>query len=347
LRTKSQEIREFIIQEVDRGSTSVVRAASEQFGISRQAVNRYLRQLVAGGVATSEGKTKGLRYTLNFLANSGFTVGLVPNLSEHTVWQEKVRPLLDGVRENVLNICNYCFTEIFNNAIEHSEGTEIAGAVRRTAAAVQLIVVDNGVGIFTKIQRGLNLEDRRHAVLELSKGKITTDAHSHTGEGIFFASRACDRFSILSGGLLLDYAHENGSWSLDEMPDAGGTSVSMKISVLSGRVLSAVFAEYSSGADDYSFAKTHVPVSLSRYGDESLVSRSQAKRLLGRLDGFSEIMLDFAGVEVIGQAFADEIFRVFQLDHPGTQLRWTNATSAVENLIRRAKSHRTDGSAGG
>ena len=55
--------------------------------------------------------------------------------------------------------------------------------------------------------------------------------------------------------------------------------------------------------DDYSFAKTVVPVRLAKIGDENLVSRSQAKRLLQRVDRFRCVVLDFDQVGSIGQAF--------------------------------------------
>jgi hypothetical protein len=52
-------------------------------------------------------------------------------------------------------------------------------------------------------------------------------------------------------------------------------------------------------------------VRLAKYGNDQLISRSQAKRLLARIELFKIVLFDFSGVETIGQAFADEIFRVF------------------------------------
>lgn len=45
-----------------------------------------------------------------------------------------------------------------------------------------MCISDNGVGIFRKIQAALKLLDERHAVLELAKGKFTTDPKNHSGE---------------------------------------------------------------------------------------------------------------------------------------------------------------------
>ena len=54
-----------------------------------------------------------------------------------------------------------------------------------------------------------------------------------------------------------------------------------------------------------------MPLLLAQYEGEKLISRSQAKRVAHRFERFERVELDFAGVPDIGQAFADEMFRVF------------------------------------
>ena len=66
---------------------------------------------------------------------------------------------------------------------------------------VKFTIKDDGIGIFTKIQQDFNLSDKRHSILELAKGKLTSDPLRHSGEGIFFTSRMFDRFVILSEDL--------------------------------------------------------------------------------------------------------------------------------------------------
>lgn len=97
-----------------------------------------------------------------------------------------------------------------------------------------------------------------------------------------------------------------------------------------------VFNRVSTMDREYEFAITHVPVGLAMIGDADLVSRSQGKRLVARFERFREVILDFDGVSRIGQAFADQVFRVFVLDHPEVQLRWFNANPEVTRMIRRA-----------
>jgi hypothetical protein len=55
-----------------------------------------------------------------------------------------------------------------------------------------------------------------------------------------------------------------------------------------------------------------------------------------RFERFKEVFLDFSAVESIGQAFADEIFRVYATRHPEMTLTAVNANRQVSQMIRRA-----------
>jgi hypothetical protein len=197
-------------------------------------------------------------------------------------------------------------------------------------------VADDGEGIFLKIQRALDLYDPREAILELAKGKLTTDPTNHTGEGIFFASKVFDAFDIRSGRL--HFMHDHGALDmLMERPaDAPGTLVLMRLANDSPRLTKSVFDEFAA-PEEYTFAKTLVPVRLAQYEGEKLVSRSQAKRLYQRFERFRHVVLDFAGVAEIGQAFADELFRVFVQAHPSVALAPINMTPAVIQMVTRAQ----------
>ena len=97
--------------------------------------------------------------------------------------------------------------------------------------------------------------------------------------------------------------------------------------------LEDVFQRFAPEEYDYRFEKTRLQVKLLR---SDYVSRSEAKRLLANLGKFTEVELDFRGVERVGQSFADEVFRVFARDHPETTIRATNANTAIAAMIRHA-----------
>jgi len=112
----------------------------------------------------------------------------------------------------------------------------------------------------------------------------------------------------------------------------------MRLKRNTGRTIESVFNEFSSGPDEYQFNKTVIPVRLAQYENEKLVSRSQAKRLLVRIEKFQYVIFDFAGVSTIGQAFADEIFRVYAARHPEINLLPVNMEENVKKMITRADS---------
>ncbi|QSV46221.1 STAS-like domain-containing protein [Geobacter benzoatilyticus] len=330
------EIREYICESVFKNQAQKLsRSVSEHFGISRQAAQKHVKKLVDEGILIMSGTTNSAKYKLASMSDKSTMFKISPEINEDVVWRSFIRPELDEIPHNVLSICQYGFTEMFNNVIDHSEGTDVIVAVQRSAYHLELSVKDNGVGIFRKIKRVFGLDDERHAILELSKGKLTSDPSRHSGEGIFFTSRMFDRFAILSGKQYFSHTTEHDDWLLDVEENGEGTSVFMEIRVNSKRTTKEIFEEYAT-TDHPGFYKTHVPVALAQYGDENMVSRSQAKRVLARVDKFTEVILDFKGVMEVGQAFVDEIFRVFSQSHPEVHLFYINANDSIEWMIRRA-----------
>lgn len=337
VRARGEDVRRFIIENVGTNPKKISGLTAASFGISRQAVNKHLQKLVVEKALLAAGSTRDKSYRLAPLFEWQRLYNITPELAEDQAWSRDVAPVLGKLPQNVMDIWHYCFTEMFNNAIDHSGGSTIFVKVAGTAADTQIGLMDNGVGIFKKIQEALNLLDERLAVVELAKGKLTTDPARHTGQGIFFTSRLVDSFRILSGGVFFTHKFgEESDWIL-EVPEAGeGTTIFMKLNNHSSRTDRQIFEQYTSG-DDFGFTKTVVPVRLAQYGEDKLISRSQAKRLLARVDLFRSVLVDFEGVESIGQAFADEIFRVFARSHPNLELVPINATPQVQQMINAAR----------
>ena len=339
VRVRGEIVRRFIIEKLDAHPGDIVRITTEKFGCSRQAVHKHLQRLVAELAVTETGQTRSKEYRLAPLAQWHKDYEVKPGLAEDIVWRVDVAPILGMLPENVLSIWHYGFTEMFNNVIDHSGATLVSISFVKTAAATTVQISDNGVGIFKKIQSALSLVDERHAVLELAKGKFTTDPANHSGEGIFFSSRMFDKFVIFSGEVYFSHEFDKEEdWILHASTTGGGTLVRMVLHNHTARTIKKVFDKFTSD-DEYGFTKTVVPVKLMRYGDDNLVSRSQAKRLLARFDRFKVVVLDFSGVATIGQAFADEVFRVFRNKHPQVELIPMHTSSEVKRMISRAHAH--------
>lgn len=338
VRERGEQVRRYIIENVDKFPKDISRRTAEKFGITRQAVNKHLRKLTAEKCLKEEGETKSRVYSLVPIT-SWEREYPVEGVQEDVIWRDDIAPALGQLPDNVRNIWQHGFTEMFNNALDHSEGTRIDVQIEKTAAATEMAIFDDGVGIFRKIQKAMNLLDERHAVLELAKGKLTTDPKNHSGEGIFFTSRMFDDYEILSGGVYFSHAFgEEEDWILERPKNNEGTAVFMKLHNHTARTTKKVFDQFSSEGEDYRFNKTVVPVHLARYGNDQLISRSQAKRLLARVELFKIVIFDFKDVQSIGQAFADEIFRVFANRHPEIEFQAIHANSEVKRMIERARS---------
>jgi biotin operon repressor/anti-sigma regulatory factor (Ser/Thr protein kinase) len=346
LRVGGEPVRKFIIESLGEHPRDIVRVTAEKFGCSRQAVHKHLQRLIADGSVTDGGRTRNKTYRLAPLVKWRKQYQLASGLAEDAVWRADISDSLGKVPENVLSIWQYGFTEMLNNVIDHSGARVVSISLEKTAAATTIDISDDGIGIFKKIQSALGLMDERHAVLELAKGKFTTDPRNHSGEGIFFTSRMFDVFFILSGEVFFSHQFdEKEDWILQSGTSSGGTLVRMVLHNHTARTTKKVFDKFTSD-DDYGFTKTVVPVKLMRYGDDNLVSRSQAKRLLTRVDRFKTVVLDFSGVAAIGQAFADEVFRVFRSKNPSVEVVPVNTSSEVKRMIARAESLGVQGDSG-
>lgn len=338
VRARGEEIRRFLLDNVQSNPSNISKLAMDRFGITRQAVNGHLQRLVRAGALNETGHTRGRIYTLAPMVQWSKTYPIAEGPVEDVVLRDDIEKVLGQLPDNVRDIWSYGFTEMFNNARDHSDGTKISVYITKTAVTTEMMMVDDGVGIFRKIQQALDLLDERHAIFELSKGKLTTDPTHHTGEGIFFTSRVFDAFKILSGGVY--FSHDFGDsedWLLQVKDPTNGTTILLKLSNHTSRTTKKIFDQYS-GDDDYGFNKTVVPVELAQYGNDKLISRSQAKRVMARVELFKTVVLDFKNVPTIGQAFADEVFRVFARAHPSVDIVHIHANSEVKRMITRAES---------
>ncbi len=321
------------------------RALATHFGVTRAGAAPTVRLLHEFGFITRAGSATRPTFgpgSSRLLSGSY----KLPGVDESEVWSRDFAPWLE-LAPNVENIVHYGFTEMVNNANDHSGGTVVQIDASRHDPLLIVSVADDGVGVFRKIADALRLADPRLAKLELAKGKFTTDPSRHTGEGVFFTARAFDLF--LLGANELVYRHVGAPRDgveierLEERALAqaqlwGGTAAMMAINLRAERTLRSVFDRHTTGAPDHlSFDRTVIPVRLARLGNENLLSRSQAKRLAARIERFRVVELDFTDVPEIGQAFADELFRVFADAHPEVKLSSRHANAGVSGMIRRIR----------
>jgi biotin operon repressor/anti-sigma regulatory factor (Ser/Thr protein kinase) len=304
--------------------------------ISRQAVNKHLKILIENGDITKEGITRGAVYKITGKIRPSKRLGksyILKDLEEDRVFKEieLFLNLKKDLKENVLDIVRYVFTELLNNAIEHSY-SEI-GDIEVVIDPYRYLfkIRDYGIGIFSSIHKKFNLPDENSALGELLKGKTTTMRERHTGEGVFFTSKSGDTITFRSHKINLIFDNIKKDIFVEQKRFIKGTEVTFCISRASKKDLEEIFRVYAPEDFDYKFERTHVYVKLFQ---KEYISRSEARRLLTGLDKFKEILLDFKGVKSLGQGFADEVFRVFKNQHPGIAIKTENINPTIGSIIK-------------
>lgn len=328
---KRQSVKSLILELAAVRGEIANRDVAAATGLTRQGVHHHLTALVAAGELVRLGAGRSTRYRMP--ADFDETLA-VPGLEEHIVWLRARRELepLERLPINVRDIVGYGFTEMLNNAIDHSGSDRVRVGISATTELARFEVRDWGVGAFRHVAEHRGLATYADALLEIAKGKTTTMPEAHSGEGIFFTSKAMDVFELESNGLawVVDNTREDqASGSSDVMT---GTRVRARIAASSTRQLARVFERYT--VED-EFARSRIAVRLAEVG-EAFVSRSEAKRIAHGLERFREVIVDFSGVRLVGQAFADELFRVWARRNPDVSLHPHGMSEGVRAMVMRA-----------
>lgn len=315
----------------------------KHFGVSRATAARLLKKVVEDGQLERTGSTRNAAYSIaskNRLKRDASLPKIslskkLSGLSEDRVFDEVAlrMALKTRLSDNAFRIVQYAFSEMLNNAIDHSDASTAAITVKNNNGVLEFTIRDHGYGVFNRLRDTFQLENDEAAIEHLLKGKQTTAPEAHSGQGIFFTSKIADLFKIRSEKFELTIDNENKDQRLGEIRKLQGTEVEFRIKAQTRKSLKNLFEEYAN--DDFEFDRSKYPIRILQ--QTGAVSRSQARRLTMGLEKFDRIIFDFSGVKELGQGFADELFRVFQTRHPKIILEVRNANAAVDFMIRRSR----------
>ncbi len=253
-------------------------------------------------------------------------------LQEDEPWRRDFAPCF-ALPAHVQRLAQHAFTELLNNAVDHSGGSRVTVSMRQTPLQLQLLVSDDGCGLFRRIEEHFAITEPALAMLELSKGRLTSDPHRHAGQGLFFTSRLADVFDIHANAAAFQCrSWERRAWRAGRPATPHGTSVYVAICLDTPRTLDAVLQAHR-GAAGHGLARTTVPLHLLAGAEGVLASRAEARRVAARLALFEHAEIDFAGVTDIGHGFADELFRVFGGDNPTLELQPTGMNPGVQAMV--------------
>ena len=320
--------------------TDLARVVVERTGLSRASANKALARLVALHWLRREGSARKPVHQPGLLRQVVQQYALA-GLQEDLPWARDFAPYVP-LPPAVGRMVQHAFTELLNNAIDHSAGTSVTVSLRLTPSHVQLLVSDDGRGLFDKIEADFDIDDPQLAVFELSKGKLTSDARRHTGRGLFFTSRLADVFDLHANEVAFQQrGWEEAGWRPARALKRRGTSVYAAIALDTPRTLDGVLAAWSTDGLGATFDRTVVPVKLMTSATVGLESRAQARRVAARLGLFRRAEIDFDGVAHVGHGFVDELFRVLVDADPDLHLLPVNMAPAVAAMVGGVRGVRT------
>jgi anti-sigma regulatory factor (Ser/Thr protein kinase) len=299
----------------------------KELGFSRQYIVRLLNRLMSQGEIHRRGKTRAAKYYAGEANNEINHIELIKErqgLSEYAVFEEVIRrmQLNNQLNKNCLTIFDYAFTEMLNNAIDHSYSKKVWVNVKIDHANITFIIKDLGIGAIESIKRGFEISDDFLALEHLFKGRQTTAREAHSGQGIFFTSKVVDTYKIATSNMEFIIDNIKTDEFLRDIRQRKGTTVTCIVKINTRRKIKDVFDKYTN--DDYEFNQNIVKINLSKH--KRLMSRSEAKRLLLGLDDYSVL-----------QGFCDEIFRVYATRNPGKVLSYHGASDVVRYMIERSR----------
>lgn len=328
-RDQKEAVRFYILEKISGKCDNVSRTTADAFSVNQNTVHTYINELTKQGIIRriKRGQYELLKeeHCYNLKRENGELD------SDIAVYDNCMFPHVKELRKNLQEIWSYAFSEMINNAMEHSLSENVHVTVTKDYLNTTVEITDEGVGIFEKIREHFGFSSLEEAICELMKGKLTTDPENHSGEGIFFSSKMMDSFFIFSDGKVFT----NNKFDDDEIADIpgkmkSGTKVVMSLSNFSEKTPQEIFDLYTN--EEGGFTKTTIP--LKNIFSTSPVSRSQAKRVCNRLDKFKEVILDFQGLSWMGQGFAHQIFVVFAREHPEIRLTPVYMEEGVEKMYR-------------
>jgi anti-sigma regulatory factor (Ser/Thr protein kinase) len=327
-----------ILQYVSNNKMLTSKQISEVFDVSEVYASKILNEAVFRGVLKKIGNTNTTKYLHKDVLSEKVmsmrkTFKINKNLSDTYPFEflKSESSILENASTESIKVLDYIMSEMINNCIDHSEGVSILLKAKNINNILDVSIQDDGVGLFKKVQEYLSI-DLDDAILHILKGKLTTAPKYHSGQGLFFSTKAANSFLIVANNKKVLLKNEAQEKTLKTTKTKEGTKVVFSLDLGSKKNLGDLFRKYS--GEDFEFSKTSVTVHLFKHKND-LISRSEAKRILFGLEKFKEITLDFANVDTVGQAFCDEVFRVWQNDHTEVMFKNINTNQDVLFMINR------------
>ena len=199
---KREEIKKYLLRKIALDDKEVIAKTMDNFGVSITSVKRYLQEGIQQKIIQINEDCKCGYCLVEQIHKFSFELE-EQTLNEDYIFNNYIAKSLSDCNKEAFRIWQYACEEMLNNALEHSKGTNIYVEVYTNALFSKVIIIDDGIGAFRTLVEYMRKNDWANpqiedALLELYKGKFTSNAQCHSGEGIFFSSKMVDDYVLWS-----------------------------------------------------------------------------------------------------------------------------------------------------
>ena len=229
----------------------------------------------------------------------------------------------------VLQAVSYCFYEILDNVHIHS-GKPLGTALThydKNAKILQVLVADDGQGVCNSLKQNPKYADISEAQALSACVKDSVTDGKGMGFGLYATGRlvkdAGIRFVIHSGHHKL--VMEDNKMSVKENGFWQGTIVYMEIRTDAAGEFNEQFVDDESLTGLWHFAASGAFI-FAEYGTDFGTREDGARlrtKILESVEKYGTVSLDFTGVGVVSNSFADECIAKLLLEMPLEKLRKT------------------------
>ena len=327
------KIKNFILDNLSQHQKDIIQTSIERFGVSRQAIHKHMNSLIDDNKVIAHGATKGRYYELIPYVNYNKHIDIDSNLSVEEIMKLYVKPHIEVLPRNILEIFEFSISALINNILEHADASKLYYKIFINHNEAHFILNDNGVGIFDNIKSKLKLPNIRFSALELTKGYVSTNPKFHSGEELNAVINLFDTVEIGSSGKLLTFVNKNTDWELKNSLQKKGTRFHLRISASSDRTCAKTFGKIFGNEK----SRIRIPVSLLDVSKHQVLnSKSQAKNLLRNVENYEKVEFDFKKIDLIGPAFADALIRSAKKCNQLADIKWVNTNTTVDLLMSRS-----------
>ena len=159
---KKNSIKQYLLEKITSNDSSPTKTVAETCNINLSTVHSYIKELISDNIIR---KIKRGQYEL-VSQNYTYTLSRKNGDLQDDMYAlaHCLSPHISHLAQNVQDIWSYVFSEMINNVMDHSAAEIAKIIIIQDYLKTEVVIFDNGVGIFEKIKDHFNFNTLDDAI---------------------------------------------------------------------------------------------------------------------------------------------------------------------------------------